>query len=70
MISSTGNAPSALSSVPARSLEDIRQSARRPVVVFPECTTSNNRSLLRFADVFNGASVPVKGYSIFLMCVR
>lgn len=70
MISSTGNVPSAPSIVPVRTLEDIRRSARRPVVVFPECTTSNGRSLLRFADVFNGASVPVKGYNIFLMCVR
>ncbi|KAG1753936.1 uncharacterized protein EDB91DRAFT_1100725 [Suillus paluster] len=58
------------SSAPLRSLEDIRRSVRRPVVVFPECTTSNGRGLLRFTDVFNGASVPAKGYDIFLMCVR
>ncbi|KAG2369904.1 hypothetical protein BDR07DRAFT_1468101 [Suillus spraguei] len=70
IISSTGNTPSAPSSVPSRSLDDIRHSARSPVVVFPECTTSNGRGLLRFADVFNGASVPTKGYSLFLMCVR
>lgn len=70
IISSTGNTPSAPSSVPLRSLDDIRRSARSPVVVFPECTTSNGRGLLRFADVFNGASVPTKGYNIFLMCVR
>ncbi|KAG0709530.1 hypothetical protein DFH29DRAFT_792617, partial [Suillus ampliporus] len=70
MISSTGNTPSAPSSASLRSLEDIRRSARRPVVVFPECTTSNSRGLLRFADVFNGASIPAKGYNIFLMCVR
>ncbi|KAG1755801.1 hypothetical protein EDB19DRAFT_1892004 [Suillus lakei] len=67
IISSTGNTPSALSSAPLRSLDDIRRSARRPVVVFPECTTSNGRGLLRFADVFDGASVPTKGYNIFLM---
>ncbi|KAG2077522.1 hypothetical protein BDR04DRAFT_1088574 [Suillus decipiens] len=70
IISSTGNTPSAPSSVPLRSLDDIRRSARSPVVVFPECTTSNGRGLLRFADVFNGASVPTKGYNLFLMCVR
>ncbi|OAX43876.1 hypothetical protein K503DRAFT_846896 [Rhizopogon vinicolor AM-OR11-026] len=70
MVSSAGNTPSAPSSASVHSLEDIRHSARRPVVVFPECTTSNGRSLLRFADVFNGANVPVMGYNIFLMCVR
>ncbi|KAG1833035.1 hypothetical protein EV424DRAFT_1366800 [Suillus variegatus] len=70
IISSTGKTPSAPSSVHLRSLDDIRRSARRPVVVFPECTTSNGRGLLRFADVFNGASVPTKGYNMFLMCVR
>jgi hypothetical protein len=70
MISSTGNTPSAISSAPVRSLDDIRHSARCPVVVFPECTTSNGRGLLRFADAFDGASVPVKGYNIYLMCVR
>ncbi|KAG1839080.1 hypothetical protein C8R48DRAFT_621886 [Suillus tomentosus] len=70
IISSTGKTPLAPSSVHLRSLDDIRRSARRPVVVFPECTTSNGRGLLRFADVFNGASVPTKGYNMFLMCVR
>jgi len=60
------------SSVPsnqARPLEEIRKSTKRPIVVFPECTTSNGRGLLRFADVFQ-KSVPVKGYNIYLMCVR
>ncbi|KAF9452458.1 hypothetical protein P691DRAFT_721878 [Macrolepiota fuliginosa MF-IS2] len=53
----------------ARSLEEIRKSTRRPVAVFPECTTSNGRGLLRFANVFN-SEVPVKGYQVFIMCVR
>ncbi|KAG8947654.1 hypothetical protein FRC04_010588 [Tulasnella sp. 424] len=52
------------------SLEQIRAKADRPVVVFPECTTSNGRAVLRFADVFSNVSVPVKGFSVFLMCVR
>lgn len=52
-----------------RTLEDIRKHADRPVVVFPECTTSNGRGLLRFADVF-GEKVPVKSYQVYVMCVR
>jgi len=52
-----------------RSLENIRKSADRPVVVFPECTTSNGRGLLRFSEVFL-RGVPVKDYQVFVMCVR
>ncbi|KAJ6539252.1 hypothetical protein B0H19DRAFT_349896 [Mycena capillaripes] len=52
-----------------QSLEDIRRHAGRPIVVFPECTTSNGRALLRFADVFQ-QKVPVRGYNVFVMCVR
>lgn len=53
------------------SLEELRRRAPRPIVVFPECTTSNGRGLLRFTDVFKHAeNVPVKGYKIFLMCIR
>lgn len=52
-------------------LEELRRRASRPIVVFPECTTSNGRGLLRFADVFkHEENVPVKGYNIFLMCIR
>lgn len=50
-------------------LEEIRRKASRPVVVFPECTTSNGRGLLRFADVFR-QNVPVKGYQVFVMSAR
>ncbi|KAJ7638723.1 hypothetical protein FB45DRAFT_1133029 [Roridomyces roridus] len=52
-----------------QSLEEIRSNARRPVVVFPECTTSNGRALLHFANVFK-QKVPVRGYNVFVMCVR
>ncbi|KAI0069092.1 hypothetical protein BV25DRAFT_1791136 [Artomyces pyxidatus] len=52
------------------SLEDIRSAANRPVVVFPECTSTNGRALLRFANIFEGRAVPVKGFKVFLMCVR
>ncbi|KAJ7499014.1 hypothetical protein FB451DRAFT_1203959 [Mycena latifolia] len=52
-----------------QSLEDIRRHAGSPVVVFPECTTSNGRALLHFADVFK-EKVPVRGYNVFVMCVR
>jgi hypothetical protein len=50
-------------------LEEIRRTASRPIVVFPECTTSNGRGLLRFADVFH-QNVPVKNYQVFLLCIR
>ncbi|KAF8076287.1 hypothetical protein FPV67DRAFT_1407725 [Lyophyllum atratum] len=50
-------------------LEELRKSADRPIVVFPECTTSNGRGLLRFAKVFR-QEVPVKRYKVFVMCVR
>jgi hypothetical protein len=51
-------------------LEDIRMKADRPIVVFPECTTSNGRGMLRFADVFEGEILPVKKCQVFVMCVR
>ncbi|KZP32857.1 hypothetical protein FIBSPDRAFT_774026 [Athelia psychrophila] len=51
-------------------LEEIRRAAGGPVVVFPECTTSNGRGLLRFADVFREYEMPVKGFNVFVMCVR
>jgi len=58
----------------ARTLEEIRKEAKargKAVVVFPECTTSNGRGLLRFAKgVFGGESVPLRGYGVWVMCVR
>lgn len=54
----------------AKSLDEIRKDANRPIVVFPECTTSNGRGLLRFADVFLGQAVPTRKYNVFIMCVR
>jgi hypothetical protein len=51
------------------SLEDIRKSASKPIVVFPECTTSNGRGLLRFADIFR-QNTPVNVFRVFIMCVR
>ncbi|KAK1236736.1 hypothetical protein PQX77_000092 [Marasmius sp. AFHP31] len=52
-----------------RSLEQIRQDADRPLVVFPECTSSNGRGLLRFANIFK-RSAPVPEYGVFIACVR
>jgi hypothetical protein len=69
MIMSTGNTPLDASSGNYSSLEEIRRKATRPLVVFPECTTSNGRGLLRFAEVFRGRAVPVKGYKVFVLCV-
>lgn len=53
-----------------KSLQSIRKKAARPVVVFPECTTSNGRAMLRFSEVFGRNMLPVKGYKVFIMCVR
>ncbi|KAF8489121.1 hypothetical protein JB92DRAFT_2820141 [Gautieria morchelliformis] len=70
MICSTGLVPPFKGLVgDARPLKSIRKDATRPVVVFPECTTSNGRALLRFAQVFD-ESVPVKAFKVFVMCVR
>ncbi|KAI0750902.1 hypothetical protein C8Q80DRAFT_1229936 [Daedaleopsis nitida] len=72
IISSTGHLPliAGPSSAKPQSLEEIRSRADRPVVVFPECTSSNGRALLRFADVFRDIKVPVMKYKVFVMCVR
>ena len=70
MVRATGTTPQSPSSGSYTSLEDIRKSAERPVVVFPECTTSNGRGLLRFARVFEGYNVPVKECNVFIMCTR
>ncbi|KDQ20504.1 hypothetical protein BOTBODRAFT_151226 [Botryobasidium botryosum FD-172 SS1] len=71
MINATGKPPAPETSEPYLSIDEIRRKADRPVVVFPECTTSNGRALIRFADVFGDKSqVPAKGYNVFLMCVR
>jgi len=50
-------------------LEELRSKSSKPLVVFPECTTSNGRGLLRFASVFC-QNVPVKNYQVFVMNVR
>ncbi|KJA29963.1 hypothetical protein HYPSUDRAFT_60806 [Hypholoma sublateritium FD-334 SS-4] len=67
MINFTGRVPMPDSMI--SSLEDIRSRSTRPVVVFPECTTSNGRGLLRFAEVFY-QTIPVKGYQVFIMSIR
>lgn len=73
LLSTLGQTPSTngLALEGAKSLESIRRNASKPVVVFPECTTSNGRGLLRFADVFDPSIViPVKAFKVFIMCVR
>lgn len=67
MINYTGRVPEPSSEF--LSLEEIRRQATRPVVVFPECTSSNGRGLLRFAEVFRN-TVPIKGYQVYIMSVR
>jgi hypothetical protein len=70
IIMCTGRTPLDASSGNYSSLEEIRSSANRPVVVFPECTTSNGRGLLRFAELFKDCPVPVKRFKVFVMCIR
>jgi len=70
IITRAGSTPLDASSGNYSSLEEIRSSANRPVVVFPECTTSNGRGLLKFADLFKDRTVPVNGYKVFVMCIR
>jgi hypothetical protein len=70
MLRATGHVPSYNFDTPFCSLEHIRQVADKPVVVFPECTTSNGRGMLRFADVFGDYTVPVKRFKVFVMCIR
>ncbi|KAG9127684.1 hypothetical protein FRC07_010909 [Ceratobasidium sp. 392] len=77
VILATGYVPpyGSSSSTITATIEDIRAKADRPLVVFPECTTSNGRALLRFADVFvagKGKHIkhPVKGFKLYIMCAR
>jgi len=73
VLAHTGRVPIQTSNDKERyeSLEEVRERAQGPVVVFPECTTSNGRGLLRFADVFkHEKNIPVRGCKIFLMCIR
>lgn len=71
MLRETGRVPlyTAAGDATPLSLEEIRKASSRPVVVFPECTTSNGRGLLRFADLFR-ESLPVRHFNVFIMCVR
>ncbi|KIY73657.1 hypothetical protein CYLTODRAFT_365138 [Cylindrobasidium torrendii FP15055 ss-10] len=66
LLRSTGSTPAV---GPAESLDVICKASRGPVVVFPECTTSNGRGLLRFSDVFK-MDVPVISFQVFVMAVR
>ncbi|KAF8631614.1 hypothetical protein AX15_002360 [Amanita polypyramis BW_CC] len=68
VISMTGHIP-LRSGSPTTSLNDLRKVAERPIVVLPECTTSNGRGLLRFSNLFY-QNTPVKRYQVFVMCVR
>ncbi|KAI0638280.1 hypothetical protein C8Q77DRAFT_1242705 [Trametes polyzona] len=70
IIASTGRLPLTAADAKPENLEAIRSKADRPVVVFPECTTSNGRALLRFGEVFGQVKLPVTRYKVFVMCVR
>ncbi|KAH7887836.1 hypothetical protein F5I97DRAFT_1863189 [Phlebopus sp. FC_14] len=70
IIRATGKTPRMAPVGSVAPFETIRQSAERPIVVFPECTTSNGRGLLRFVNVFEDVTVPVKRFNVFVMCIR
>ncbi|KAI0082591.1 hypothetical protein K474DRAFT_1585839 [Panus rudis PR-1116 ss-1] len=71
MITRTGTIPEDSDTIKDYgTLEEVRSKADRPIVIFPECTTSNGRGLLKFSDVFNGVNVPVRKFKVFVMCVR
>ncbi|VDC02560.1 unnamed protein product [Peniophora sp. CBMAI 1063] len=65
-----GHVPESTYDGSMQSLESIRSTSGRPIVVFPECTTSNGRGLLRFAEVFTGIPVPVRKFKVFVVCFR
>ncbi|KDQ64853.1 hypothetical protein JAAARDRAFT_202123 [Jaapia argillacea MUCL 33604] len=70
IIGVTGTIPQPDEGQGGMSLEDIRSKSDRPVVLFPECTTSNGRGMLRFGEVGLDEVITGKGYNVFLMCVR
>ncbi|KDR83847.1 hypothetical protein GALMADRAFT_54978 [Galerina marginata CBS 339.88] len=72
LINYTGHVPPYGSARPGSkslTLEELRRRSSRPIIIFPECTTSNGRGLLRFCDVFL-QNVPVKDYQVFIMSIR
>jgi hypothetical protein len=70
MLRASGHAPPFPGAGSVLSLNQILENADRPVVVFPECTTSNGRGILRFADILPGVPVPVSAFKVFVMCFR
>ncbi|CAI2178118.1 16399_t:CDS:2 [Funneliformis geosporum] len=42
----------------------------RPIVIFPEGTTSNGRALLKFNPIFKDVSIPVNDFKIHIFTVR
>ncbi|KAL5527438.1 hypothetical protein ACEPAG_6229 [Sanghuangporus baumii] len=75
MVSICGRVPPYGIKVPMSllTIDEVRQRAKdsgRPLAMFPECTTSNGRGLLRFSNILKGISVPVKDFNVFVMCIR
>ncbi|GAA5882406.1 hypothetical protein JCM3774_004301 [Rhodotorula dairenensis] len=54
----------------AESLTKLLERADGPVVIFPECTTSNNRAILKFGDFAPSAAEEVKSGRIFILAFR
>jgi hypothetical protein len=70
MLRASGHVPPFPDAGATLSLDQILKSADRPVVVLPECTTSNGRGMLRFVDILPGVAMPMTTFKIFVMCFR
>ncbi|KAG0664791.1 hypothetical protein C6P46_000928 [Rhodotorula mucilaginosa] len=54
----------------SETLTELVANADGPVVIFPECTTSNNRAVLKFGDFAPTAAGEVKSARIFMLAFR
>ncbi|KAM0793094.1 hypothetical protein ACM66B_000575 [Microbotryomycetes sp. NB124-2] len=65
----SGRLPSG-SAVAADTLDEALSKAPGPCVVFPECTTSNNRGLLKFGNFASPSSVKARPVRTFLVAFK
>jgi hypothetical protein len=72
MCRSTGYTPQISTDLTLEALpfHSIQASADRPIVMFPECTTSNGRAILRFSDSLLDVALPSKKFSVYIMCIK
>lgn len=71
MLSLTGNVPPYSSTGSnVQTLDELQAIVTRPLVIFPECTTSNGRAILKFLPTLNLPSASATKFKIFVMSVR